>query len=131
MGIIRLFQSTQRQRPVEPKRTDLVFVPTELVNGCKSYRDACRLAWEWREVKNQTKLGLAERCDLRACFVTDYFNEEPKDRKGRRRRELPADKIDAVEEVLGNNAISQYLNRKKGFRIWEEVKAFADRMVAA
>ncbi|TDY26277.1 hypothetical protein B0G81_6787 [Paraburkholderia sp. BL6665CI2N2] len=131
MGIIRLFQTVTRPRPVVPKRTDLVFVPPELIAQCATYRDACRLAWEWREVKNLTKLGVAERCDLRACFVTDYFNEEPKDRKGRRRRELPADKIDAVEEELGNNAISQYLNRKKGFRIWEEVKAFADRMVAA
>jgi hypothetical protein len=130
MNIIRLFQSAERPRPQPPKRTDLVFVPVELVEQCKTYRDACRLAWDWREIENMTKLSLAERADLRHCFVTDYFNAEPKDRKGRRRRELPADKIDAVEEVLGNNAISQYLNRKKGFRIWEEVKAFADRMTA-
>ncbi|PRZ51198.1 hypothetical protein BX589_12039 [Paraburkholderia fungorum] len=131
MNIIRLFQTTERPRPQPPKRTDLVFVPAELVAQCKTYRDACRLAWEWREVENMTKLSLAERCGLHACFVTDYFNELPKDRRGRRRRELPADYVDAVEEVLGNNAISQYLNRKKGFRIWEEVKALADRMVAA
>lgn len=78
-----------------------------------------------------TKLSVAEQCDLLPCFVTDYFNEQAKDRKGRRRRELPADKIDVVEEVLGNNAISQYLNRKKGFRIWEEVKALADRIAVA
>lgn len=131
MSIIRLFQTVTRPRPVVPKRTDLVFVPSELVDQCETFRQACRLAWDWREIENMTKLSLAERAGLRPCFVTDYFNEEPKDRKGRRRRELPADKIDVVEELLGNNAISQYLNRKKGFRIWEEVKALADRMVAA
>ncbi|NIF51428.1 XRE family transcriptional regulator [Burkholderia sp. Ax-1724] len=131
MTIIRLFQTIGRQRVRPEPHGDLVFVPTDLIAQCKTFRDACRLAWDWRRVENLTKLGLAERCGLRACFVTDYFNEEANDRKGRRRRELPPDKIDVVEEELGNNAISQYLNRKKGFRIWEEVKALADRMVAA
>ncbi|HDR8950776.1 TPA: XRE family transcriptional regulator [Burkholderia vietnamiensis] len=131
MNVIRLFQTMTRPPAAAQPKPELVFLPPALIDGCKTYRDACRLAWEWRRVKGMTKLTLAEHCDLRACFVTDYFNEEPKDRKGRRRRELPADKIDAVEAELGNNAISQYLNRKKGFRIWDEVKAIADRMVAA
>ncbi|HDR9078166.1 TPA: XRE family transcriptional regulator [Burkholderia vietnamiensis] len=131
MNVIRLFQTMTRPPAAAQPKLELVFLPPALIDGCKTYRDACRLAWEWRSVKGMTKLTLAEHCDLRACFVTDYFNEEPKDRKGRRRRELPADKIDAVEAELGNNAISQYLNRKKGFRIWDEVKAIADRMVAA
>ncbi|MCW3657566.1 XRE family transcriptional regulator [Burkholderia cenocepacia] len=131
MGVIRLFQSLTRAAPAAQTKDELTFLPQELIDACRTYRDACRLAWEWRRVKGMTKLSLAEHCDLLPCFVTDYFNEEPKDRKGRRRRELPADKIDAVEAELGNNAISQYLNRKKGFRIWEEVKAIADRVYAA
>lgn len=131
MNVIRMFQRMVRPPPASRPKDELTFLPPELIDGCQTYRDACRLAWEWRRVKGQTKLSLAEQCELLPCFVTDYFNDEPKDRKGRRRRELPADKIDAVEEVLGNNAISQYLNRKKGFRIWEEVKAIADRMHAA
>jgi hypothetical protein len=130
MGIVRLFQGG-RSATAPQTKPELVFLPQEHIASCRSYRDACRLAWDWRAIKGMTKLSLAEQCELLPCFVTDYFNEEPKDRKGRRRRELPAEKIDAVEAVLGNNAISQYLNRKKGFRIWEEVKALADRMSAA
>lgn len=130
MGVVRFFQDAQRARAACTK-PDLVFLPQELIAQCKTYRDACRLAWEWRKVHNMTKLSLAEQCELLPCFVTDYFNEMPKDRKGRRRRELPAEKIDVVETVLGNNAITQFLVSRKGFRLWEEVLALKDRIAAA
>jgi hypothetical protein len=105
------------------RHDDLVFLPDELIAQCKTYRDACLLAWEWRRVKGLTKLTLAEEAGLRHNLVTDYFNEEATDRHGKKRRELPGHAVADVEEVLGNHAISQWNAMRKG-------RGFIERLAA-
>jgi hypothetical protein len=73
------------------------------VAKCRSYREAVRLCWEQRTRINLKRIQVAEYCGLYASHVTDYFSASPS------RRELPAKKVDVVERVLGNRAISQWL----------------------
>jgi hypothetical protein len=132
MNIFRLFQGREMPRSEQlGRREDLVFLPEDLIAACKTYRDACLLAWEWRRCEGLTKLTLAEEAGLRHNLVTDYFNEESVDRHGKKRRELPGAKIADVEEVLGNNAISQWHMRRKGFRLWERAQALFEQARAA
>lgn len=129
--ILRLFQRRELPRVDQlGRRDELVFLPEELIEECQSYRDACLLAWEWRRVPGLTKLTLAEEAGLRHNLVTDYFNEEPFDRHGKKRRELPGAKIADVEDVLGNHAISQWQAKRKGFRIFEQMRAMAAALAA-
>jgi hypothetical protein len=124
MNVFRLFQRRDMPRAEQlQRRDDLVFLPDELIAQCKTYRDACLLAWEWRRVQGLTKLTLAEEAGLRHNLVTDYFNEEPTDRHGKKRRELPGHAVVDVEEVLGNHAISQWITMRKG-------KGFVMRLAA-
>ena len=78
-------------------------VPPEVVMSIRSYRHACRLAWKLRFVRNLTRRTLAEVAGLYTSHVSDYFSVREN------RRELPAKHIAAVELVLGNTVISQYL----------------------
>ncbi|WP_017773817.1 hypothetical protein [Paraburkholderia kururiensis] len=124
MNIFRLFQRHDPPRAGQAiRQDDLVFLPDELIAACHTYREACLLAWEWRREPGMTKLTLAERAMLRHNLVTDYFNEEARDRHGKRRRELPGYAIADVEEVLGNNAISQWNAMRKG-------RGFIERLAA-
>jgi hypothetical protein len=87
------------------------FLPDSAIQQCRSFRDACRLAWEHRTEKGMTQAYLGMLCNLYPQHVSDYFHLDAKDPKGRTRRALPAELIAIVEEKLGNRAISQYLAR--------------------
>ncbi|VVE82890.1 XRE family transcriptional regulator [Pandoraea sputorum] len=100
-----------------------VFIPQSVINACSTYREAVRLAWEKRAHKGMTQSLLASLCDLYAPHVSDYLAKDGDDSKGNRRRELPAEKIDDFERVVGNRAVSQYLMRKAELTIMEEVIA--------
>lgn len=78
-------------------------VDASVIDGVKTYRDAVRLCWLMRKRKGMTKAMLAEEAGLYAPHVTDYISEQ----EGK--RELPAKKINAVETVCGNRAISQWI----------------------
>ncbi len=91
-------------------------VPPEVVMGIKSYRHACRLAWKLRFPKNLTQRTLAELAGLYPPHVSDYFSVHEN------RRELPARWIAAVEAVLGNTVISQYLAQQSKLTVLEEMQ---------
>lgn len=92
-------------------------VPPAVVDGAKSYRHACRLAWKLRRVRNLTRRTLAEACELYTSHVSDYFSVHEN------RRELPARHVAAVERVLGNTVISQWLAHQAQLTIVEEMQA--------
>ena len=92
-------------------------VPPEVVMGVRSYRHACRLAWKLRAVRNLTRRTLAESCGLYTSHVSDYFSLHEQ------RRELPARHIAAVERVLGNTVISQWLAQQSQLTVLEEMQA--------
>lgn len=92
-------------------------VPSEAVMAIRSYRHACRLAWKLRAVRNLTRRTLAELTGLYTSHVSDYFSVHD------HRRELPAKHIAAVERVLGNTVISQYLAQQSKLTVLEEMQA--------
>lgn len=92
-------------------------VPPEVVMGLQSYRHACRLAWKLRFVRNMTRRTLAEVAGLYTSHVSDYFSVHEQ------RRELPARHIAAVERVLGNTVISQWLAQQAKLTVMEELQA--------
>lgn len=91
-------------------------VPPEVVMGIRSYRHACRLAWKLRVLRNLTRRTLAEVAGLYTSHVSDYFSINET------RRELPAKHIAAVERVLGNTVISQYLAQQSRLTVMEELQ---------
>jgi hypothetical protein len=91
-------------------------VPPEVVMGLRSYRHACRLAWKLRVVRNLTRRTLAEQSGTYAPHVSDYFSTNDS------KRELPAKHIAAVERVLGNTVISQYLAQQSKLTVLEELQ---------
>ena len=97
----------QRQRLV---------VPPGVVMGIKSYRHACRLAWKLRNPRI-TQRTLAELVDgLYQSHVSDYFAVRTD------RRELPAKHVAAVEVVLGNTVINQWLAQQGALTVLEEIQ---------
>lgn len=91
-------------------------VPPEVIKGLNSYRHACRLAWKLRAVRNLTKRNLAEQAGLYAPHVTDYLGVHEN------KRELPAKHIAAVEAVLGNAVISQWIAHQSSLTVLEELQ---------
>jgi DNA-binding transcriptional regulator YdaS (Cro superfamily) len=91
-------------------------LPPQVVMGIKSYRHACRLAWKLRNPRISQRT-LAELAGLYTSHVSDYFSVHAG------RRELPAKHIAAVERVLGNTVISQYLAQQSQLTVLEEMQA--------
>ncbi|OUE47320.1 hypothetical protein BZY94_06365 [Burkholderia territorii] len=66
-----------------------------------------------------TRATLAECIGAYASHVTDYFHVDD----ASSRRNLPPELIDDFEWAVGNRAVTQYLIRKTGLTIMEEVIA--------
>ncbi len=92
-------------------------VPPQVVMRIRTYRQACRLAWKLRRIRNLTRRSLAEQSGLYAPHVTDYFS------LCESRRELPAKHVAAVERVLGNTVVSQWLAQQSQLTVLEEMQA--------
>lgn len=92
-------------------------VPPEVVMGILSYRHACRLAWKLRAIRNLTRRSLSELTGLYTSHVSDYFSLHE------HRRELPAKHIAAVERVLGNTVMSQWVAQQSQLTVLEEMQA--------
>ncbi|WP_250481872.1 XRE family transcriptional regulator [Caballeronia sp. NCTM5] len=99
------------------------FLPDELIAQCGSFRDAVWLAWENRTIRGMTKRTLAEVCGLYAPHVTNMVNAKAYDSKGKKRADLPAEKVDEFERVVGNRAISQWLADRAELTILERMIA--------
>lgn len=106
-------------------QTQRLVVPPEVVMRIRSYRHACRLAWHLRRVRNLTRRTLAEEAQLYTSHVSDYFSVHEN------RRELPARHVAAVERVLGNTVISQYLAQQSQLTVLEEMQAQLQQRRAA
>lgn len=91
-------------------------VPPGLIANCKSYRDAVRLCWELRRVRNMTKRMLAECAGLYAPHVTCYLTD------GKRQRDLPGNKVREFESTCGNTAITQWHNLQARLTVLEEMQ---------
>lgn len=97
---------------VQPQR---LVVPPAVVMQLRSFRHACRLAWKLRNPRI-TQRTLAELAGLYPSHVSDYFCVHEQ------RRELPARHVAAVERVLGNTVISQWLTQQSGLTVLEEMQ---------
>lgn len=99
------------------------FLPDSEIAQCKTFREACVLAWKHRAVQGMTQQMLAALAELHPQHVSDYFKADPVNSKGHPRRPLPADKIDEVERVLGNYVLTQYLVWRGQLTLMEAVLA--------
>lgn len=91
-------------------------VAPQLIASCKSYRDAVKLCWELRRVRNMTRKRLAEEAGLYAPHVTCYLNDSP------RSRDLPGSAVRGFEWACGNSAISQWHSANAKLTCLEEMQ---------
>lgn len=68
-------------------------VPPQWVNQCKTYRDAVKLCWQLRRVKNMTQAQLAQEAGLYASHVSGYIHD------GKVNRDLPGSHVKEFESV--------------------------------
>jgi hypothetical protein len=92
-------------------------VPSQVVMSVKTWRQACRLAWKLRRVRNLTRRTLAELAGLYTSHVSDYFSVHEN------KRELPTRHIAMVERVLGNTVMSQWVAQQSKLTVLEEMQA--------
>lgn len=92
-------------------------VPPAMVAKCHTYRDAVRLCWSLRKVRNMTRRMLAERAGLYAPHVTCYLADDD------RKRSLPAEHIRSFELACDNTAITQWLAMHAQLTVLEEMQA--------
>lgn len=93
--------------------------PASLVALATTYRQAVRLCWQLRRVKNMTLAVLAAETGLYASHVSDYMHADDKPS----RRNLPAESIAAFETVCGNSLVSQWLASRAHLTVLEEIQA--------
>lgn len=91
-------------------------VAPSAVASCKTYRDAVKLCWQLRRVRNMTQQRLAEDAGLYAPHVTRYLHD------GKTQRDLPAWAIRAFETTCGNTAITQWLTLGAKLTVVEEMQ---------
>lgn len=100
----------------------LVFLPKSAIAECKTFRDACHLAWEHRTRKNLKFSHLAAEIEgLYASHASEYFAKEEFTDEGKKRRDLPMKFFKAVQQELGNHAIAQWVVRNAMLTLMEEV----------
>lgn len=93
--------------------------PSHVVSIPQTYREAVRLCWQLRRVKNMTQTVLSAEAGLYASHVSDFLNPDDKPS----RRSLPAESIAAFESVCGNSLVSQWLASRAHLTVLEELQA--------
>lgn len=109
----------QREMPLLARLDAPAIVQPEIMRTVRTYREAVRLCWQLRRVRNMSFRQLAAEAELPHQHVSDYFNVD--DKPGR--RDLPGDAVRPVESVLGNTAITQWHNAQAGLTVLEEMQA--------
>lgn len=112
-------EDTQRPLQLLARLDGPSVVPPDMVRQARTYREACRMAWQLRRAKNLTFRALSERCGLVYQHVGDYFNADD----ARHRRDLPGDALSAVEGELGNTFVSQWHAMRAQLTVVEEIQA--------
>ena len=92
-------------------------VPHSSIAGCKTYREAVKLCWDLRRVRNMTRRGLAEEAGLYPPHVSCYLNDND------RSRDLPGSAVRGFEWACGNTAISQWHAMNAQLTCLEEMQA--------
>ena len=92
-------------------------VPPDEVAKCDTYREAVKLCWRLRRVKNMTQRQLAEEAGLYAPHVSCYLHDTD------RQRDLPGHAVRAFEWACGNTAISQWHSLQAKLTVMEEFQA--------
>jgi hypothetical protein len=95
--------------------------PPHVIDGIRNYREAVRVCWGLRRAKGLTVTDLAREFGFNRQHASDYLNRD--DKPGR--RDLPAERITAFEEVCGNAVISQWLARRSKLTVLEQLQAGA------
>lgn len=115
------FTHLQREFPLLARVEAPHIVAPEIMRIVKTYRQAVRLCLHIaRSRRPGLKLtDIAAACGLTRQHVTDYFHEDDKPH----RRSLPPEDVHAVEDYLGNSAISQWHARGARFTVLEELQA--------
>ena len=112
---------SQMQFPLLARLSGPAVVPPELMRHARTYREAVRLCWALRRLRNLSFRQLAAEAGLIHQHVGDYFNADDLPR----RRSLPGDRVAEVEAVLGNTAISQWHATRAQLTVIEEAQAQA------
>jgi hypothetical protein len=92
-------------------------VPPRHIAELTSYRDAVRLCWMLRRVRNMTQARLAEEAGLYPAHVNCYL------RDGEHQRDLPGSAVRGFQLACGNTAISQWLALQGQLTVLEEIQA--------
>jgi hypothetical protein len=88
-------------------------IDMEIVDACRTYREAVRGCWDMRTRRQLTKRVLAEAAGLYPSHVSDYISLDAA------KRELPAKHVNSFEVECGNRFISQWLARQANLTILE------------
>lgn len=107
----------QMQLPLLCRLDAPAVVPPSMVAQCKTYRDAVRLCWDLRRVRNMTQARLAEEAGLYAPHVSCYLHDGP------RQRDLPGHALRGFEWACGNTAVSQWHSLQAKLTVVEEMQA--------
>lgn len=91
-------------------------VPPHAIAACKTYREAVKLCWELRRVRDMTQATLAEHCGTYPSHVTCYLRDGPK------LRDLPGWGVKGFEFACGNTAITQWHNAQAQLTCVEEMQ---------
>jgi hypothetical protein len=94
-------------------------VPSELLALAKTYREACRMAWQLRRVKGMNKADLGRDYGLNRQHCTDYLTEDD----APTRRSLPAESLGVFELAVGNTFVTQWLSNRAGLTVLEQMQA--------
>lgn len=92
--------------------------PPWAVRLCKSYREACRLAWMLRRTPNLTRISLATAVGLPNTRISDFLSPDDSGKK----RDLPASRIAPFGVALGCTAVSQWMTWRGEVTVIEELK---------
>lgn len=88
------------------------------VSKCKTFRQACRMAWQMRRVRNMTYEMFSAYGGFTRQHVGDWFNKDDKPT----RRSMPAHCIAQSEAIVGNKLISQWVAVQCGLTVLEVIQ---------
>jgi hypothetical protein len=94
---------TQMQLPMLTVYEGPRLLQPQIVQACKTYRDAVKACWTNRLRTRLTKAQIAEETGCYPSHVTDYLSDKETSRN------LPAERIAAFEVSCGNRVITQWL----------------------